>query len=534
MQSLSMKILFVSGDGKDCACILDSFARLSPPAWAMEAVGDSAAGLRELLDGNYDACVLDLAGESSIDVLDFMEEAERLHCAAPVIVLYHGSDPRAGINAMRAGASDCIPRDRLQADCLERTILHAVERRRRQRRLQGLGELAADCPDFFGCAPDACIATDDRGSIQKANSEAAKQLGVEHALLTGRSLISLVAEECQEAFAVLLAEAGSACQSRGGELRLQPPALPAFWAEVRVSRNASETVGRNAGWYYWVVRDVSSCKQAEDELRQSESRFRLIAENIRDVFWIRTPEKMLYVSPAYEEIWGERCGGDPLDGDALVRSVHPEDRPRVEAAHRLGLRTGMFVEEYRIIRSDGAVRWIRTRSFPVVVDGVLDRIVGVAEDATAAKTAEEELRMERSSLKASYTALKVLMDQRERDREALQISVLDNLKAFVTPYLDRLKNTRLSDEQRSYVDNIATHIMGVALPFVRSLTERFLGLTPTEIRVAEMVRRGASNKEIAQALRISEGTVRSHREGLRRKLGLINQKVNLRSFLQLI
>ena len=140
---------------------------------------------------------------------------------------------------------------------------------------------------------------------------------------------------------------------------------------------------------------IAARVQAECALRDSEERFRQLAEHIREVFWVYgiAEERMLYVSPAYEDLWGRPVQSlleRPLE---WVEAVHPDDQPRVHAAHIEKLESGVLDEEYRIIRPDGAVRWIWDRGFPVRdATGHVYRIAGLAEDITARKLAEDQLR----------------------------------------------------------------------------------------------------------------------------------------------
>jgi hypothetical protein len=171
-------------------------------------------------------------------------------------------------------------------------------------------------------------------------------------------------------------------------------------------------------------------------------------------------------------------------------------------------------------------------AIPEVIRSALDAIAAQTGGTVARLQAEEALKEERFCLEEDNTALRILLEQLERDREAIRSSVLDNLKTLVMPFLEKLKRINCSEEQLNYIEAIETHLQNIASPLVMSLTDRFLGLTPTEIRVAEMVKTGKTNKDIAHVLRVSEGTVRSHREHLRGKLGLKNSKINLRSYLQ--
>ncbi|MGZ5168947.1 MAG: EAL domain-containing protein [Burkholderiales bacterium] len=141
--------------------------------------------------------------------------------------------------------------------------------------------------------------------------------------------------------------------------------------------------------------DVTAERQTEERLRGSELRFRQIAENIREVFWLTDPAKnqILYVSPAYEEIWGRSCESVYASPGDWIDAIHPEDRERVRQAAQTKQASGQYVEEFRIVRPDGEIRWIRDRAFPVLRnEREVYRIVGIAEDITESRRAAEELR----------------------------------------------------------------------------------------------------------------------------------------------
>jgi len=142
-----------------------------------------------------------------------------------------------------------------------------------------------------------------------------------------------------------------------------------------------------------VVRDISERETAISRLRESEERFRQIAEYIDDIFWIRSPEmdRVEYVSPAYQEIVGRPVEELYDDPSAWLSQVHPEDQERVLMSAERSAEGG-FEEEYRIIREDGEVRWIWDRAFPVRnAKGEVYRLLGVAEDITDRKELEGQL-----------------------------------------------------------------------------------------------------------------------------------------------
>ncbi|GAB4368925.1 MAG: response regulator [Elainellaceae cyanobacterium] len=140
--------------------------------------------------------------------------------------------------------------------------------------------------------------------------------------------------------------------------------------------------------------------QAEHALRESEERFRQLAENIvESVFWMAAPRvrQFLYVSPAYEQIWGRSSAQLYDNFGEWLEAVHPQDRQRVHAAFTEQALVGNYDEEYRIVHPDGTLRWIRDRGFPIRDQaGEPDRVVGIAEDMTEKKLLEAQfLRAQR-------------------------------------------------------------------------------------------------------------------------------------------
>ncbi|EGK85313.1 PAS domain S-box protein [Microcoleus vaginatus PCC 9802] len=152
-----------------------------------------------------------------------------------------------------------------------------------------------------------------------------------------------------------------------------------------------------------LIQDVTEFHSAVEKLRASEERFRQLAENIHEVFWIREPNQkpLLYVSPACEKIWNLSCQRLHSEPEAFWDAIHPEDLDRVKAAFEKQVR-GDYDEEYRVVRSDGSVCWVRDRAFPVRSQtGEIYRIVGIAEDITQRKLAEEFQKVAQTAQAAS-------------------------------------------------------------------------------------------------------------------------------------
>ena len=136
-------------------------------------------------------------------------------------------------------------------------------------------------------------------------------------------------------------------------------------------------------------------KRAEELLREGEQKFRLLADSSADVFSLTDPEnhRVLYISPAYEKLWGRTCESLYENSSSVFAGVHPDHLKRVLRAIANHSKTGEFDEEFRIVRPDGSIRWVWNRAFAVKNEsGQTERIVGVAEDITERKEAKEALR----------------------------------------------------------------------------------------------------------------------------------------------
>ncbi|MBI5585149.1 MAG: response regulator [Deltaproteobacteria bacterium] len=144
---------------------------------------------------------------------------------------------------------------------------------------------------------------------------------------------------------------------------------------------------------------------------------------------------------------------------------------------------------------------------------------------------ETELSLRTRELEEANSALKVLLKRREEDKSALEEGMLAQVKQGVEPFLGRLQETRLDEEQRQLLEILETSLREVISPFIRELSSPSVGLTPTQIQVAHLVKQGKTIKEIALILNLSPNTVMSHRFQIRSKFGLLSKKTNLHTFL---
>ncbi|MBC7355435.1 MAG: PAS domain-containing protein [Desulfomicrobiaceae bacterium] len=226
-------------------------------------------------------------------------------------------------------------------------------------------------------------------------------------------------------------------------------------------------------------------------------------------------------------------------GDGWTLRVHPEDLPGLLAARAASVAAGepVFRAEYRFVTPSGRAGWVEEQTRPVFSpDGALWGYVGTVTDITRRKDEEALLQRLNAELSAQVAqdraeicahkeqvadlsaALRVLLAQREADREAERRAVVANVQGRILPAVERLLGLDLPPRAQEAVQELVRAVHEAASPLTRRLMD--LGLTRAELRVAELVQAGLSIKETAQRLGVAQTTVESHRRSLRRKLGL--------------
>ncbi|MGI0490260.1 PAS domain S-box protein [Alkalinema pantanalense CENA528] len=272
-----------------------------------------------------------------------------------------------------------IARDALEQRVIERTTeLTATN--------QSLQQQHDQWQALFDYALDAILIADDEGRYLDANPAACQLFGVTKDELL-RASVANFADPSLDIIQVwqTFLQVGQL----SGEFRLFRPDGTTRATEFNAIANFIP------GRHLSILRDVSDRKQVETELQESEEIFRQFAENSHAVIWIAHPTTLdnLYVSPAYETVWGRSRQSLIEYPDSWLESIHPDDLDRVQTKLQQQRQGSSSAVEYRIIQPDGTVRWIWDWGFAIRDEfGQVYRYGGIAEDVTDRKQAELEVR----------------------------------------------------------------------------------------------------------------------------------------------
>ena len=325
-----------------------------------------------------------------------------------------------------------------------------------------------------------------------------------------------------------------------------------------------------AALYSKVLQELAERKKAEARIRESEQRYRSFLESSPDPIVVYDMKgEATYVNPAFEQTFGfsrHELLGKQID--FVPEACWPETKAAIDRMLS-GKKITMF--ETKRLSRDGSVLDVQISSTLLQdQDGQPTGNIVTLRDISARKRAEdalqqyhgqlEELVQERtvelaeanrrlkrqveererveaalrgqsSHLEEVNTALRVLLKKREEDKCEVQENVLSNIKELVLPYLSRLRRGHMDPHQETLMEILQTNLENIISPFISKISSRYFKFTPMEIRVANLIKEGKTNKEIAELLLISRNTVLFHRHHLRAKLGLINKKINLRTHL---
>jgi PAS domain S-box-containing protein len=285
------------------------------------------------------------------------------------------------------------------------------------------------------------------------------------------------------------------------------------------------------------VKDITARKLAEEALRESEEKYRNVVERANDGIVIVQDGLLKYANAQLAEMTGYAI--KELTDSPFVDYIDHGERAKVTEYHRRRMAGEKTPARYEsALRNKNGIKidvefnagTVEYQGKPAALAMVRD-ITERQQREQALREKDKELQMKANNLEEVNTALRVLLKRREEDKAELEEKVLSNVKDLVLPYLERLQKTSLDANQISCLSMLESNLDEIISPFSRRLSSKYLRLTPTEIRVADLVKNGKTTKEIAEFMNLSEKTIQAHRDNIRKKTGIKHKKTNLRTYL---
>ena len=318
--------------------------------------------------------------------------------------------------------------------------------------------------------------------------------------------------------------------------------------------------------------DITDQKKMELALRESQQRYRALVETTSDLIW-EVDENAIYTycSPKVKDILG--YSPDQVLGRTLFDFMPNDKAKRVaglfqeiinrrkafaglenvnrhKAGHEVVLETSgvpLFDDNGKFVGFRGIDRDITKRkqaeSALEKLNEELERRVEkrtvelmetnrqLKKEIDERKQVEDELRVKTRDLEELNTALKVLLRKRDEDKLELEEKIVGNVKELIFPYLKKLIRGNFGEREKTFLEIVESNLEAILSPFARTLSSKFIKLTPAELQVANLVKLGKTSKEIAALGNLSFKTIEFHRDNVRTKLGIKNKKINLRTHL---
>ena len=327
-----------------------------------------------------------------------------------------------------------------------------------------------------------------------------------------------------------------------------------------------------------IIRDLSNLSQTEQALRESETRFKELAELLpQTVYEMDINGNLTFVNRRAFDQFGYTIEDFNKGANAFDMIITEDHNRAIENIAKLLRGEKIGINKYTALRKDKSTfpakfysEGIFRGGKPFGVRGLIiditeqemfekelqkarDELENRVKERTSALTEaneilraeiaerkrieiallakEKELENKNDELNEFNSALKVLLKKRDEDKIQLEDKVISNVKELILPYLEQLKKDALNSRHSAYLNIIESNLKDIISSFGANIKKRFLNLTPTEIRIADLIKNGKTTKEIASLLSLSQKTIEFHRDNIRSKLQIKNKKINLRAYL---
>lgn len=289
------------------------------------------------------------------------------------------------------------------------------------------------------------------------------------------------------------------------------------------------------------IQDVSERRMAEQALSRSEARYRLLFESANDAIFLLEEGKAVDCNQKAMELLkckrDDIIGCTPLDFSPELQANGLRSQDEIERVGRMVSQTLPAFIEWRFCKKDGS-EFDAEVSFTHFEVSNASYDIAIVRDITEKKLLihtlrnhEQELDEKTVFLEKVNQALKASLDHREIEIRSVEENLISKIKQFIFPYLSELGRCKIDTDAKAYLKIVETNLSDLVSKYSRTIFSKYTDFTPTEVRIADLIREGTDTKEIARLMGVSPSSVQWHRKNIRAKLGLVNKNTNLYSHL---
>lgn len=417
-------------------------------------------------------------------------------------------------------------------------------------------EIKAKYENLIQNISDFIFVHDLNGNFLEADAYFMNKMGYEKEEIIGKNIIELIPHRFKNQFDTYIKRVIEKGNDEGAMRIIAKDKTERFiWYSNSRMNDSGRQVIRG------IARDITDSIHSKRAQEESEKRLiQIVQGNSIPTFVIDKNHSIVIWNRACEKMTGipaDKITGSLESWKAFYQNKRPTLADLVVDRAPKSVFTKHFGHEYSSSKTiEGAYqcekffpalgkngKWLFITAAPLKDSlGQINGAIETLQDTTKRKNAENQLKIaheeleikiaERTiSLEETNTALKVLLKKRDDDKKEMEAKMLFNVRELVMPYLENLKNSRLNERQKVHLEIAEANLNDVVSPFIAGMSLELLKLTPAEIQITNLVKQGKTNKEIADLMNLSPRTIEFHRDNIRKKLGLKNKKINLRTYL---
>ncbi|MCM2285199.1 MAG: PAS domain S-box protein [Desulfobacula sp.] len=405
---------------------------------------------------------------------------------------------------------------------------------------QELMEFKIHYTQLYDFTPVGYVTLDSKGKIINANLTLARMLATERSSLLNRPLSDHILPRDQDIYYLHLQRLFESKKRQICDLKMKTKEGAHF--DVQLESTVIPESCQEEAQYRTVIIDVSERKRTELFLQYGKYQLESVLNKIDASIYIAdmTSYEILFMNT-----YMKKKHQADLTGRVCWASIHgKQDGPCEFCTNdRLMDEAGNPREPYiwEFYNKDSN-QWYELSSLLIPwTDGRLVRLE-IARDITRRKraekkqreitlTLEEKVKKRTAELEDMNATLRILLKKREEDKNEIGEKIFANHKLILAPIIRNLKQNLTLESQKDMMDILESELKNIISPFSKKLSDQMVNLTPKEIHIADLVKFGKTNKEISEIMNSSIHTISRHRENIRKKTGLKNKKINLRSFL---